>query len=46
MNLHPPSTDLDVQQVVREGQKHFVEQQKKNLEIYLATQGNLVWSLH
>jgi hypothetical protein len=42
MNLHPPSTDLDVQQVVREGQKHYAKQQQRNLEIHLATQGNLV----
>jgi hypothetical protein len=42
MNLHTPSINLDVQQVVREGQKHYVEQQQRNLGIYLTTQGNLV----
>jgi hypothetical protein len=42
MNLHAPCTNLDLHQVVRKGQKHYVEQQQRNLEIYLATQGNLV----
>jgi hypothetical protein len=42
MNLHPPSIDLDVQQVVRKGQKHYVEQQQRNLKIYCATQDNLI----
>lgn len=52
MNLHPPSINLDVQQVGREWQKivnldyivndNYVEQQQRNLGIYLTTQVNLV----